>query len=47
MKELIFYMITTGFILQLVPEEYRRYVELYTGMILILVVTDLIGSWFG
>lgn len=45
MKELIIYMIVTGFLLQLVPENYRKYVGLYAGMILILIVTELLGAW--
>ena len=45
MKELIIYMIVTGFLLQLVPESYRKYVGLYAGMILILIVTELLGAW--
>ena len=45
MKELIIYMIVTGFVLQLVPESYRKYVGRYAGMILILIVTELLGAW--
>ena len=48
MKNIAFFLILSGLLLQLLPDgKYRKYLKFFSGMILVILVASPVNHWFG